>query len=172
MKIFVGATLLCAVVFFGVAGTHAAEIEGVEVYVNGEEVERKINVGFGVTVDIGTMAQLLSEGDEIVIRVIVKGRNERVWVGATLSNGQGDEQDLAAREVGFEGSGTKSRGLVCTLKDSLEDPVNWNEDGIHYTVALWRERVRDDSHPLGYALRGQVDSINWHLLGFYINPPW
>lgn len=170
MKVLMILALLGSTLWFGLIGAQAAEIKKVEVYVNGERVEKNIELGFGVSVDIGTMTQFLAAGDEIAIRVTVKGRDEIVWIGATLRDGQGDEQDLPARGLKFEGRDTKNQVLATDLADYLEDPVNWNQDGIHYMVALWRGRVRDDSHEFGYVMRGRIEDTGWQLLGFY--NPW
>ncbi|MQY70253.1 MAG: hypothetical protein GH145_05265 [Firmicutes bacterium] len=165
MKILTIMVVLSAILCLGVGGAQAAEIRGrPTAYVDGVEGPA-----------------ILKVGDDIEIVVTVRGANETVYVGATLRDGQGDEQDLPVKRVSFERRASEKVTLRDSVAEILIDRVNWNARGIHYKVAVWRTRVRSrdcrvaDSRygepPCkycrrnGYHMDNPEDATGWRELG-------
>lgn len=168
MRMLTIMVVLSAILCLGAGGAQAAEIRGrPEVYVDGVRG-----------------ALLFRVGDDIRIVVTVRGRDEEVYVGATLRDGQGDEQDLPVRRVSFGRRADKDVTLRDSVESILIDRANWNQRGIRYKVAVWRTLVRRSDCRVadprygrppckycrrnGYHMDNPEDATGWRSLGHLI----
>ena len=115
----------------------------------------------------------IGPGDYLEIEVEVEGKNEEVYLGATvyLKNYNDRWQDFPAKRIEF--AGRRRKEVVTISIDVDKEYLGRRESGVALVVALWEEKVYcdDPDDPWcrrnGYRLEEQIESTGPADIGVY-----
>jgi len=132
---------MIVMVIFGIIGAayaaqHNIEITGVKVLLNGELIQDVH--GSGVTVH----ATPFMPGDKVEVQVTVRGKNDEAFVGATITDADGNEFDFRVAHATL-GSGTLGTAVISKygLVETLPGDRFTQPSVLRLTVRLWEQRV-------------------------------
>jgi len=94
--------------------------------------------------------QIVRATPEKVVGTLVTTVNsggETLWVGATVILKNGKTKDLRVRQV----SGTKSQNISWQILKPFDK----------YRISLWRKKVKNRKHKMGYVMQGRVADSKW-----------
>lgn len=127
-------------------------------------------------------------GSRIAFEVVVKGKDTHGFVGVTIRNGVGVDQDLDVGEFEVSHSflGRPDIAVVtvdCVLSEDLGASDYGGGTRLYFSVSTWRRFVRADKCRNGrggepceycqrnhYHMEGRMDSRDWQM--FALMPSW
>ena len=177
--------LYLSIILLGVCATAAAgwcaEIVEVKILLNGDPVQDVS--GYGVTVH----ATPFTPGDLVDVKVTVRGKDEKTYVGATIVDSYGNELDFRAWSVSLS---SNAFGAAETITGTLSATISGDEfvspSSLSLVVRLWKYIVyskyctrtdpSDGQTPCqycrknGYHMEGPIGTPREKILGQYFDP--